>query len=156
MKPNQLFAALVTTVSLLGCEMEMTYKDISSRAEYRDLIGDTCELLVPLRAHGVAKKLEQKQKTDYITIWNPGFTGPEMTFFTQLMQGTRMRILAVRECANCPFDTFVEYQVAVDPEPDEFAGKPAFVRIESFSPHHVRCGSGFNNSLKPTPIPHPA
>lgn len=156
MKLSQSFAALVATVSLLGCEMEMTYKDVSNRAEHRDLIGDTCELLVPLRAHGVAKKLEQNQKTDYIIIWNPGFTGPEMTFFTLLMQGTRMRVLAARECANCLFDTVVDYQVAVVPEPVEFAGKPAFARIESFSPRHVRCDSDFNNSLKPKPTRHPA
>lgn len=133
------FLMLVATVWLLGCDMRQTHKDVSGDQKYRDLIGNTCELLVTLRAHGVTTKLEKEKKTDYISIWNPGFTGPEMTFLVLLKPGTRMRVLAARECANCSFDTLAEYQVAVIPEPLEFAGKPAFVSVESFTPQHVRC-----------------
>lgn len=135
------FVALILAASLLGCEMTQTHKDVSEEPKYRNLIGDTCELLVTLRAHGVTKKLEQEKKTDFISIWNPGFSGLERTFVLPLRPGTRMRVLAARECANCPFDTLAEYKVVVIPEPIEFEGKPAFVRAESFSPQHVRCGN---------------
>ena len=121
--------------------MRQTHRDVSQAPEYRDRIGDTCELLVTLRAQGVTNKVEREKKTDFISIWNPGFAGPERTFLLPLAPGTRMQVLAARECANCPFETIAEYQVAVIPEPIEFEGKPAFVRVESFTPQHVRCGS---------------
>jgi hypothetical protein len=137
MKLLHALVVLASAASLAGCDAK--YRDVSGKAAYRDLIGSNCELLVSLRAHGVAMKLEQHQKTDWISIWNPGFTGPEVTFITSLVPGTRMHVLAARECANCPFDALPEYQVKVVPEPSEFSAKPAFVRAESFSPQHVRC-----------------
>jgi len=141
MRANRSLAGFMVAILLLGCDMKQTHKDVSKDPEHRDFIGKTCELLVTLRAHGVALRLEKEKKTDYVSIWNPGFSGPEMTFLVPLQPGTRMRVLAARECANCPFDTLAEYQVSVIPEPPEFEGRPAFVRVESFTPQHVRCGS---------------
>jgi hypothetical protein len=136
-----LVALAVFFVSLLGCEMRQTHRDVSEKPEYRELIGATCELLVTLRAHGVTRKLEREKKTEYISIWNPGFSGPERTFVLSLAPGTHMRVLSARECSNCLFEALAEYQVTVVPEPAKFEGKPAFVRAASFTPQHVRCGS---------------
>ena len=141
MELSRSFVMLVIFLSLLGCDTKQTHRDVSHKPKYRDVVGETCELLVSLRAHGVTKKLEKERKTDYVSIWNPGFSGPERTFVLSLVPGTRMRVLAARECSNCPFEALAEYQVAVVPEPVEFEGKPAFVRASFFTSQHVRCGS---------------
>ena len=122
---------------LVGCEMR--YRDVSGETEHKDRVGSNCELLVPLRAHGVTNEVERDKKTDYISIWDPGFTGPEVTFVVVLEPGTRMRVLTARECTNC-LGALVEYRVDIIPQPVEFAGKPAFLRAESLA-QKVRCKS---------------
>jgi hypothetical protein len=96
-------------------------------------------VLKPLRAHGYTLKLEREKKTDAISIWNPGFTGPEMTFLVYLQPGHRLTLLAARECTNCPFDLSPEYRVQVSPEPLEFSGKPAFMRDSVLTDGTLRC-----------------
>jgi hypothetical protein len=128
---------LLAATALAACDDQ--YRDISSNGDQRGNVGQVCEVASDLRAHGVALKLERDKKTDYISIWNPGFTGPEMTFLVVLAPGTKLQVLAVRECSNCPFDRMLEYQVKVNPEPPQFAGKPAYLRAESKKMPHVRC-----------------
>jgi len=142
-------SALTACALLAGCEA--VFRDISG--EHPGAVGSECELLVPMRAHGVTNKLERDKKTDLVSIWDPGFTGPEVTFVVVLEPGTRVRVLAVRECVNC-LGARVSYRVAVTPEPPEFDSKPAFVRAESFTTRQFRCGNGVrpNNSFKPKPL----
>ncbi|WP_457425706.1 hypothetical protein [Roseateles sp. P5_E7] len=129
--------ALLATALLAACDAQ--YRDISSNPDQRADVGQVCDVASDLRAHGVALSLEHEWKTDHVSIWNPGFTGPEMTFLVVLKPGTKLRVLAVRECSNCILDRMLEYQVEVSPEPPQFAGKPAYLRAESKTMPHVRC-----------------
>jgi hypothetical protein len=128
---------LIATVLLSGCLAR--YRDISSNPTQKALVGDVCEVVEPLRAHGVALKVERDEKTDLISIWNPGSKGPEITFIYLLQPGTKLKVLSARECVNCPFDHWVEYEVKVTPEPSQFAGKPAYIRAKSLALPYVRC-----------------
>ena len=148
MRPRQPVVALITIllISLAGCDAQ--HRDVSD-----GLVGNVCDLLVPMRSHGVTKELRRDKQTDYVSIWNPGFTGPEVTFVVPLQPGTRMHILSARECSNCVFDSLREYRVEVLPEPAEFAGKPAYLRASSLSPSATQCRAVRpNNSFKPKPL----
>ena len=131
--------APIAMVAMLLSACDARYRDVSSEPEHKTLVGKVCNVEVDLRAHGVALKLERDQKTDYISIWNPGFTGPEMTFLVLLPPGTKLEVVAARECKNCPFDRGLEYKVKVDPEPATFGGKPAYIRSESLAMPYVKC-----------------
>ena len=126
--------------ALGGCDA--THRDVSAKTPYKGHIGQVCELAVPLRAHGYTFTLERDKKTDAISIWNPGFTGPEVTFIVSLQPGTKLTLLEARECANCPFDLNPEYRVRVSPEPPQFGGKPAYLRAFSLNQGHLRCSGG--------------
>ena len=128
---------LIAAVLLAACNAQ--YRDISANANHKAIVGQVCQVATDLRAHGLAMKQEREKKTDYITIWNPGFTGPELTFLVVLKPGTKLQILAVRECSNCPFDRMLEFQVKVTPEPPEFADKPAYLRAESKKLPYLQC-----------------
>lgn len=128
---------VIATLLLSGCEAR--YRDVSSDPTQKALVGKVCEVVENLRAHGVALELERDKVTDHISIWNPGFTGPEMTFLYLLAPGTTLKVLSARECANCPFDRMLQYEVKVTPEPSQFAGKPAYIRAESLAAPYVRC-----------------
>ena len=133
------YSIAVANLGLLLCACDASYRDISSDPVQKTLIGRVCKVAADLRAHGVTRKIEREKKTDYISIWNPGFTGPEMTFFEVLAPNTELKVLAARECSNCLFDRRLEYKVSVTPEPSRFAGKPAYIRAESMVEPHVRC-----------------
>jgi hypothetical protein len=120
-----------------GCDAR--YRDVSSQPAHRALIGKVCAVESDLRAHGVALTLERNKKTDFVSIWNPGFTGPEMTFLVILKPNTKLQVVAARECTNCPFDRGLAYRVKVTPEPVQFQGKPVFIRSESLAMPHVKC-----------------
>lgn len=64
MKLSLPLAVLALAISLLGCGMTQSHKETSNDPKYRDIIGDTCELLVTIRAHGVTNKIEREKKTD--------------------------------------------------------------------------------------------
>lgn len=137
------FAVMAFTssvVALGGCRA--THRDASADAPYKDRIGQVCEVLIPLRAHGYTFTLERDKKTDAISIWNPGFSGPEVTFVLSLQPGTAVAILGARECVNCPFDRNPEYRVRVIPEPSQFGGKPAYLRATSLNKELLRCTGG--------------
>ena len=127
----------IASALLAGCDAQ--YREVSVEPEHKRLLAQICEVAAQLRAHGVALHLERDKKTDYISIWNPGFTGPELTFVVVLAPGTKLQVLAARECINCPFDRMLEFRVKVTPEPEEFAGKPAFIRAASLAAPLVRC-----------------
>jgi hypothetical protein len=130
-------ALLLATTSLVGCDAR--FQDVSSETTHQPYIGQICTLDVNMRAHGVARDVKRDKKTDFVSIWNPGFTGPEMTFLIILEPGTRLRILAAQSCINCLFDRLTEYQVEVNPEPSQFSGKPAYLRADSKSEQFMRC-----------------
>jgi hypothetical protein len=102
--------ALSSATVLVACG-EAEYRDISSTPEQRSSIGLICEVVSGLRAHGVTRNIERDKKTDYVSIWNPGFTGPEMTWAMTLPPGTQVRVLEAQECSNCPLDRLVRYRV---------------------------------------------
>lgn len=126
----------LATLCLVACDAH--YRDVSDQDAHRERIGMDCELTTFTRAHGVTLPGSPYRKTDYITIWNPGFTGPEMTFLVVLEPGTRMRIRAARSCVNC-LGRRVDYHVDVSPTPPEFAGKPAYLATEWLAPGQLRC-----------------
>jgi len=128
--------------SLSGCDA--AYRDVSSELLHKGRVGQTCTVLASLRAHGVAKKLEGEKPTEYVSIWNPGFSGPEVTFTAAIEPGAKIKVLSARKCTNCPFDEQVEYQVQVSPEPTSFTGKAAYLRAQSHSPQYLRCSGGGN------------
>lgn len=130
-------------ISLGGCSA--IYCDVSSVSPYKERIGQVCEVVTPLRAHGYTLKLERDKKTDAISIWNPGFTGPEVTFVLSIQPGTKITLLGARECVNCLFDRYPEYRVQVSPEPQQFGGKPAYLRDTSLTPRYLRCTGGANS-----------
>jgi hypothetical protein len=132
-------AMAFSLVGLAACEAK--YYDVSGNQKHRDLIGRRCELLISLRAHGVGDKYGPVKRTDYVSVWNPGFTGPEVTFTKYLTAGTKFRVVAAKQCANCPFERRLHYRIAVTPEPEEFSGIPVLVRAESFTPREVSCES---------------
>ncbi|ABI82019.1 hypothetical protein Pcar_3405 [Syntrophotalea carbinolica DSM 2380] len=142
------FCKLVTTVfiwvaiPLAGCSA--IYRDVSSVSPYKERIGQVCEVVTPIRAHGYTFKLGRNKETDAISIWNPGFSGPEVTFVLSIQPGTKITLLEARECVNCPFDRYPEYLVQVSPEPQQFSGKPAYLRDTSLTPRYLRCASGAN------------
>ena len=138
MKRHRIFAYIFVAATLLSA-CDVKHRDISADADQKGSVGQICEVVSNLRAHGVALKLEREKKTDYISIWNPGFTGPEMTFLVVLKPGTKLQVLAVRECSNCPFDRGLEFQVQVIPEPAQFSGKPAYLGAESKTMPYVHC-----------------
>ena len=133
------YSIAVANLGLLLCACDASYRDISSDPVQKALIGRVCQVASGLRAHGVTRNIEREKKTDYISISNPGFTGPEMTFLEILAPGTEIKVLVARECSNCLFDRLLEYKVSVTPEPSRFAGKPAYIRAESMVEPHVRC-----------------
>jgi hypothetical protein len=134
-----LFGAVLFLVIFVFLQLEAAYRDISRDSPYREKIGQVCKLKVPMRAHGVAKKLEQHKSTDYVTVWEPGFTGPEVTFVESIQPGTVFRVLEARKCWNCPFDDLTDYRVNVEPAPAAFAGHPVCVRAEMMSEQYVDC-----------------
>lgn len=122
--------------SLVACEAR--YRDVSHNRAHRARIGLDCELTTYTRAHGVTLPSSPHRQTDYVSIWNPGFTGPEMTFLRVLEPGTRMRVVAARACTNC-LGRRIDYQVEISPTPVEFEGKPAYLQAEWLAPDQLRC-----------------
>ena len=143
MNQRYLTRALVacTSATLLTSCGEAEYRDISSTPAQKATIGQICEVVTGLRAHGVTRKIEREKKTDYVSIWNPGFTGPEMTWALTLPPGTKIQVLEAQECSNCPIDRLIRYRVKVTPEPPEFQNKSAFLRAESKTMPHVQCST---------------
>ncbi|KAF0215839.1 MAG: hypothetical protein FD174_3980 [Geobacteraceae bacterium] len=132
---------IAAVIPIGGCRAN--YRNVSAESPYKEHIGQVCEVVTPVRAHGYTFNLERNKKTDAISIWNPGFTGPEVTFIECLQPGTKIVLLEARECVNCPFDRYPEYLVRVNPEPSQFGGKPAYLRDTMLSSEYLRCtGSG--------------
>ncbi|KRA46745.1 hypothetical protein ASD72_06075 [Pseudoxanthomonas sp. Root630] len=126
----------MAVASLVACEAR--YRDVSHNRAHRARIGLDCELTTYTRAHGVTLPSSPHRQTDYVSIWNPGFTGPEMTFLRVLEPGTRMRVVAARACTNC-LGRRIDYQVEISPTPVEFEGKPAYLQAEWLAPDQLRC-----------------
>jgi len=134
-----LFAAVLFLGFLALLPLEAAYRDISRDSPYREKIGQACKLKVPLRAHGVAKVWGQHKRTDHVTVWEPGSTGPELTFVEPIKAGTVFRVLEARKCWSCPFDDLTDYRVSVEPAPTALAGHPVYVRAEQMSEQYVDC-----------------
>lgn len=137
MKLRSLPFLLAPILLLSACKAQ--YRDVSTESEYRGLIGAVCEVTAPMRAHGITNTIEKSAKTDFIAIWNPNASGPEVTFALVLQPGTKMRIVAARECTNCLGTRLPEYRVEVVPSPSEFADKPAFLRASSLTQDQIQC-----------------
>ncbi len=134
-----LFFTVFLVAFLALCSSDALYRDISTSSPYRELIGQVCTVNVPLRAHGVTAKIEKDKKTDYVVVWEPGFTGPEVTFIESIQPGTVMRVAEARKCWNCPFDDLIDYRIDLTPSPPSFVGHPVFVRAELMSEKYVSC-----------------
>ena len=133
-----LIALIFLAGDLNGCRA--TYRDVSDESPYREHIGQICEAVKPLNAMGYSFELGRNKKTDAITIWHESFSGPEVTFKQSIPVGSRIIPLEARECTNCPFDLHPEYRVLVSPAPSQFEGKPAYLRADSLTSGHLRCG----------------
>jgi len=120
--------AIAACATLTACDAQRI--DVSDRASYANMLGQTCEVNLSLQATGWSKDIGRERKTAEVSIWNPGFAGPEVTFVVMLQAGTYLTLLRARECVNCPFDRSPEYLVKVSPEPSEFSGVPAYMRAK--------------------------
>jgi len=134
-------AVALTVASGLACDSSARYEDVSAKEPYASLVGRTCEARVPLRAHGVTAIGSPHKRTDYITVWEPGFTGPEVTFVEQLPVGTSLRVVAARSCSNCPFDELIDFIVHVEPRPSRFESLPVYVQAGTLRPQYVDCAA---------------
>jgi len=134
------WAALIAFVLVAYSFTEAAYRDISDESPHRQRIGQVCQVKNPMRAHGVTVKVEKDKKTDHVIVWDPGFTGPEVTFIEYIQPGTTLRVLEARKCWNC-LDNFIDYRVEVQPLPRQFAGHPVYVRAESMTQQYLQCGS---------------
>lgn len=136
---NRTAAAWIIMSCLLlpGCDRQ--YRDASSHPDGQRVIGMTCQVMSDLRAHGVALQLGSPKTTDYVSIWNPGFTGPELTFLVILKPPTTLTVVAARRCTNCLVGPLLQYQVKVQPEPLEFGGAPAYIPADSLVSETLSC-----------------
>ena len=133
---------VLCTIALFTlCSSNAQYRDISTSDPYSNLIGRKCKVRSPLRSHGVTAVGSQYKATDYVTVWEPGFTGPEVTFVEYIPAGAVLSVQSARKCWNCPFDDLVDFAVSVDPLPEKFKAHPVFVRAEMLSPAYVECQS---------------
>ena len=64
-------------------------------------------------------------------------SGPEITFSVRVPKDSMLRITAVRECWNCPFER-IDYAVEV-PQIAELKQHKVYAREISMMPEHVRC-----------------
>ena len=130
-------SALVLGVTSLLTACNAEYKDVSNL--YREAVGSVCEVKFPLNAYGVTVKLEKEKKTDLVVLSDLNLSGPEFTFSTSLSTGTRLQVLAVRQCTNCPFETRIEYRVYVTPAPAQFTDKPVYLKAAPMSSGQLAC-----------------
>jgi hypothetical protein len=138
MKLAARFASILyATFSLSGCNAE--YEDVSAIPEHRRVIGELCQVLSPLNAHGVTSNVERHRRTDLIALTTLNLSGPEITFSTRLLPGTILEILAVRKCKNCPFDDRTQYRVRSQPMPIEFGNVPVYMDLQRVTPDAIAC-----------------
>ena len=128
-------ASLVHTLSACSADFD----DVSADPRYSSAVGKVCNLQSSINAYGVALKLGPHKKTNVVALTSFTSSGPEITFRMRLAQGTRLQVLAVRRCTNCPFDERVEYQVLVDPMLPELASYPVYLNLERVAPEAISC-----------------
>ena len=138
MKLAARFASILyATFALSGCNAE--FEDVSAIPEHRRVIGELCQVISPLNAHGVTLNVERNKKTDVIALTSLNLSGPEITFSTRLFPGTILEILAVQKCKNCPFDDRIEYRVRSQPMPNEFGNIPVYMDLKYVTPGAISC-----------------
>jgi hypothetical protein len=99
---TRLATVLYAAFALSGCNAE--FDDVSEAPEHRRVVGELCQIQLPLNAHGVTLNIERNKRTDLIALTTLNLSGPEITFSTRLPAGTTLEIVAIRQCRNCPFD----------------------------------------------------
>jgi hypothetical protein len=138
MKHGTLRALLMlATLTLASCMAE--YDDVSKTAEHREVVGELCSIQTSLNAFGVTRKLEREKKTDLIVLTTLNLSGPEITFSAKLPSLTKLEIITVRKCRNCPFERVVEYQVQVQPVPVGFGSSPTYMNLNRIEPSALTC-----------------
>ena len=132
-------AAAVILVGLSLCDGSAQFRDVSDVRPYAGFVGNTCEIKMAVRAHGVTAIGSPYKQTDYVTVWEPGFTGPEVTFVEELQAGSKLRVRSARKCWNCPFDELIQFVVDVEPRPETFKDVPVYVRAETLMGNYMQC-----------------
>ena len=133
----RLAALLPFVLALTGCVSE--YDDVSGTQQHRQVVGEVCTVQAPLNAFGVALKIEKNKKTDLIAITSLNLSGPEFTFSAKLPPLTKLEVVAVRICTNCPFEKRTEYQVRVQPRPEMFGIAPVYMDLKRIEPSAMQC-----------------
>lgn len=87
----------------------------------------------------MAHRTEKNKKTDSIFVTSLNLSGPEITFSTRLPVQTKLEVLAVRACKNCPFEKRIEYQVRVQPSPENFGTTPIYINLERVKLDALQC-----------------
>jgi len=144
MRQQRTFTAALIAMSSLGGGCDAMHKDVSDSASQKRYINSVCTVKYPLNAFGVTKKIEHNKKTDFIALTDLRLSGPEITFSTILSTGTRLQVLSVRQCTNCLFETRIEYQVKVIPEPNDFKSTPVFLAAQPLLSEQVLCNPAQN------------
>jgi hypothetical protein len=134
------FATVIfAAIALAGCIAE--FDDVSATPEYRKVIGELCRVQTSLNAHGVTLNVERNKKTDVIALTSLNLSGPEITFSTRLFTETKLEIVGVRKCKNCPFEDRIEYRVRSQPMPREFADAPVYMNLQRVAPEAISCNT---------------
>lgn len=85
---------IVFLMAQVGCDR--TYKDISDRIEYRDIIGKEYTTLVPLTLEGISRKNGKESPVAFYTARKPfivNHVAPEVVDTKVLAQGAILRVL---------------------------------------------------------------
>ena len=128
---------LLATLTLAGCMAE--YDDVSRSPEHREVVGELCNVQTSLNAFGVTRKIEKQKRTDLIVLTTLNLSGPEITFSAKLPPLTKLEVIAVRKCSNCPFESEVQYQVRVQPMPTSFGSTPTYMSLQRIEPDALQC-----------------
>lgn len=134
---SPLIVALALLVS--GCTTPQQLENVSSRPDFRDYIGATYELLVPVHLSGVNAPPGYEKTVDYYVInpASPSWSGPELITRETLAHGLEIVVESVHRCTNCPFDDIVKAEVRIIGHQTEFT-RPIHIQLKFLGPEFAR------------------
>lgn len=144
MRQQRNLTAVLIAMSSFGVGCDAIHNDVSESASYKRFINADCSVKYPLNAFGVTKKIKRNKEAEFVALTDLRLSGPEITFSAILETGTKLQVISVRQCTNCLFETRVEYQVKVAPEPREFQAAPVFLDAQPLSSGQIVCNLAQN------------
>ena len=153
---NRKTQAIAAATLLVGCNMQATYKDVSSEQAYRPLIGREIYAPSELLLHTISLNKSEAKRVGLCSVTpSPGFDGPEVISQRVLPAGTTFRIMSVRMCTNC--GAHAQPELIVTSAQTKECGQAPIKISHGFLGSSVRLvpvvhGGTPNNSFKPKPL----